>query len=148
MRWIGKIFASALFGAACLPAIADPLPQGAVGQNIEAIGYSELGGYPGFKMSIVQSGDRWYLYVGHFWHRGWSIVDVTDPKDPKVGTFIPGPSNTSTGQADIGGASMTPGLERKPRGRGGDAGKPHDEAVLIWDIKAPVNPKHLGQSKT
>jgi len=28
-------------------------------------------------------GNRWYLYTGHLWHYGWSIVDVTDPKDPK-----------------------------------------------------------------
>ena len=71
-----------------MPALADPVPAGASGQNIEAIGYSELGGRPGFKMSIVQSQGRWYLYVGHFWHRGWSIVDVTDPKDPKLVKFV------------------------------------------------------------
>jgi hypothetical protein len=62
---------------------ADPIPPGAVGQNIEAVGYSNLNDKPGFKMSIQKVGDRWYLYIGMLWNEGWQIVDVTDPTDPK-----------------------------------------------------------------
>jgi hypothetical protein len=62
--------------------------------------------------------------------------------------FIPGPANTSTGQVDIGGNIMITGLERKAVDWGGDASKPYDEGVLIWDIADPVNPKQLGQYKT
>ena len=35
-------------------------------------------------------------------HRGWSILDVTDPADPRVLKFIEGPENTGTWQVDIG----------------------------------------------
>ena len=51
------------------------------GQNVEAVGYSNLNDRPGFKMSIQKAGERWYLYVGMLWNEGWQIVDVTDPKD-------------------------------------------------------------------
>jgi hypothetical protein len=134
--------------AAVVPALADPVPAGAAGHNIEAVGYSELGGRPGFKMSIVQSQGRWYLYVGHFWHRGWSIVDVTDPKDPKLIKFVQGPSNTSTGQIDIGGNTMITALSRKRVDWGGDDKQPAGEGVLIWDISDPVNPKQTGHYQT
>lgn len=63
---------------------ADPIPPGAVGQNVEAVGYSNLNDKPGFKMSIQKVGERWYLYIGMLWNEGWHIVDVTDPADPKV----------------------------------------------------------------
>ncbi|TMH23756.1 MAG: hypothetical protein E6H63_17785, partial [Betaproteobacteria bacterium] len=42
-------------------ALADPIPSGGAGENIQVIGYSELGERPGFKMSIRQVGERWYL---------------------------------------------------------------------------------------
>jgi hypothetical protein len=60
---------------------ADPIPPGAVGQNIEAMGYSNLNDKPGFKMSIQKVGERWYLYLGMLWNEGWQIVDVTDPTE-------------------------------------------------------------------
>ena len=35
-----------------------------------------------------------YLYVGHFWSGGVSILDISDPKHPKPVTYIPCPRNT------------------------------------------------------
>src|SRR5919202_1570566 len=68
------------------------LPEGAFGRNVEVIGYTNLDGRPGFKLDIQQLGDRWYLYMGHLWHRGWTIAEVTDPSNPNVVNFIPGPT--------------------------------------------------------
>jgi hypothetical protein len=42
-------------------------------------------------------------YAGHLWHRGWTVLDVTDPAKPTVANFIPGPENTWTIQMEIGG---------------------------------------------
>ena len=70
--------AAFMFLASEVPARADPIPPGAVGQNIEAVGYSNLNDKPGFKMSIQKVGERWYLYIGMLWNEGWQIVDVTD----------------------------------------------------------------------
>jgi len=64
---------------------ADPIPKGWQASNIKAIGYSGLDGRGGaFKMAIRQVAGRWYLYMGHEWHRGWTIIDVTDATNPSL----------------------------------------------------------------
>lgn len=127
---------------------ADSIPDGSHAQNVRVVGYSELNGRPGFKMSIREAGGRWYLYLGHFWSSGWSIVDVTDPADPKTVKFIPGPDNTWTLQVDIAGNTMITALEKISDGWGGDPKKPHGEGVLIWDLNDPINPRQLGHFRT
>src|SRR5258706_12206072 len=98
--------AGLVIAAATTTAKADPIPPGSVGSNVEAVGYSNLNDKPGFKMSIQQVGERWYLYIGQLWDPGWQIVDVTDPKDPKVIKEIPGPDNTATDQMEIADGKM------------------------------------------
>ena len=85
------------------------------------IGYSDLAGHGGaFKMAIKHVNDHWYLYMGHLWNSGWSIVDVTDPTNPKVVKFIPwSNSNTMTGQMEIHGNIMLTSL-RTPGARLGE----------------------------
>jgi hypothetical protein len=131
-----------------LVAAADSIPRGAAASHVQAVGYSELQGRPGFKMSIRKVGERWYLYMGHLWHRGWSIVDVTDPTRPEVVKFIAGPDNTWTIQMEIAGNTMITALEKIEPAWGGDPNRPNDEGVLIWDIRDPLDPKKLGQFKT
>jgi len=127
---------------------AQQMPAGWSAQNVEAVGYSELDGRPGFKLAIKEAAGRWYLYMGHLWDHGWTIVDVTDPKTPKVVKFIPYESpnadNSWTIQVDVHGNRMitnaaSAGFEQ------GDPKKPHDTKVLIWDISDPVNPKRIGE---
>jgi hypothetical protein len=124
------------------------IPQGFAASNFETVGYSEIDGRPAFKMAIREVNNRWYLYMGHLWHRGWTIMDVTDPAKPQVVKFVPGPENTWTIQVDLHDDIMITALEQVSRRWGGDPSKPHDEGFLIWDIKDPVNPKKLGQWKT
>jgi len=79
--------ASGLVSQAC----ADPIPPGWEASHMEPVGYTDLGGRKGgFKMAIKKANGRWYMYLGHLWHYGWSIVDVTDPRDPKYVKFVPG----------------------------------------------------------
>jgi hypothetical protein len=124
------------------------IPAGYAASNFQVVGYSEIDGRPGFKMAIREVAGRWYMYMGHLWHRGWTIMDVTDPAQPRVLTFVPGPDNTWTIQVDLHDNIMITALEQVSRRWGGDPSKPHDEGFLIWDIKDPVNPKRLGQWKT
>ena len=126
---------------------ADQIPAGWKASNMTPIGYSDLGGREAFKMAIKHVGDRWYLYLGHFTAHGWSIVDVTDPKNPRYVKFIPGPPNTSTGQLDLHGDIMVTPLQDRA-GYGGDPNKVVNEGVLIWDISDPVNPKQVSWWKT
>jgi len=125
------------------------LPPGeAYAKNVEVVGYSDLGGRPGFKLAMQEVGGRWYLYLGHLWHRGWSIVDVTDPLRPELVRFIPGPANTWTIQIQVADGKMITGLEQMDPSWGGDPGAANDEGVLIWDVSAPTEPVLLGQFRT
>jgi len=129
-------------------AFTDKPPGPWTARNMRVVGYSEVNRRPPFKLAIHQVDGRWLLYMGHLWDRGWTIMDVTNPRDPKVVTFIPGPANTWTIQMDVEEGKMITALERIPPGWGGDASKPNDEGVLIWSLADPVHPKLLGQYKT
>ena len=147
------LFASALVaGVAMLPGVraaADQIPAGWETSNLKPVGYSGLDGRGGaFKMAIRQVNNHWYLYLGHLWHSGWSIVDVTDPANPRVEKFISGPDNTWTIQMELHGTLMVTALQQKTADWGGDPGKPSEEGVLIWDISDPLNPKQLSHWKT
>jgi hypothetical protein len=130
-------------------AYADQLPAGWKARSMRPIGYSDLDGHGGaFKLAIRHVGDHWYLYMGHLWNHGWSIVDVTDPKTPRFVKFIPGPENTWTIQMELHDNFMLTALQSEAAIWGGDPEKPYDEGVIIWDISDPLNPKQLSHWKT
>ncbi|WP_026870735.1 LVIVD repeat-containing protein [Inquilinus limosus] len=153
-RMLGGLAAGAAL-AAPDPGRAQPriagtaLANGAYAHNVEIVGYSDLDHRPAFKMAIREAGGRWYLHTGHFWHRGWSIVDVTDPAQPRVARFIEHPgANTWTLQVDLHGDIMITALEKPFANFGGDPDAPFDEGVVIWDIADPLAPRRLGQYRT
>jgi hypothetical protein len=150
--------AAAAVGALPSLAAAPPAHAGAGGgrrpgetaHNTRIVSYSDVDGRGGaFKLAILERAGRWYLYAGHLWHRGWSILDVTDPEEPEYVRFIPGPDNTWTIQMDVNAGKMITALERMPASWGGDPTRPFDEGVLIWDIETdPTNPTRLGHFRT
>ncbi len=99
-------------------------------------------------MSIREHRGNWYLYTGHFWHSGWSIVDVTDPARPNIVNFISGPNNSWTLQVDLHGDTMVTALEKVFANFGGDPAAPFEEGILIWDIANPLSPNKLGHFRT
>ena len=118
-------------------------------RNVSLVGYHDLDKRPGFKLAIHRSGGNWFLYVGHQNHRGWSVLDVTDPASPQLKNFIPGPENTNTSQVQAAGGRLICALEWANPGLGGVDGQPFGEGILIWDVASdPVHPKPLGQYKT
>jgi hypothetical protein len=146
-------FAAALLFTTALvarPVLADPIPKGWEAMNMKPVGYSDLGGRRGgFKLAIKHASDgHWYMYMGHLWHYGWSIVDVTDPANPKYVKFIPGPENTWDIQMTLHDNLMITALQQEPPDWGGDLSKPFGDGVIIWDISEPTNPKQLSQWKT
>ena len=78
-------------------ASAEPIPKGWSAQNLRPIGFSSLDGrYGAFKLAIKKADNgKWYLYMGHLWHQGWTIVDVTDAANPKFIKFIPWPQGNT-----------------------------------------------------
>ena len=129
-------------------AAADPFPQGWKAFNMQPVGYSDLGGRAAFKLAIKRVGNRWYMYMGHLWNDGWSIVDVTDPADPKYLKFIPGMPNSWNIQVTLHDNLMIGAVQPKPATWGGDPSKPGSEGIIIWDISDPLNPKELSRWKT
>jgi len=128
---------------------------GFISKNMEMVGYHDLDERPGFKMAIQQVEGRWYMYIGHFWHRGWTVLDITRPSQPELVKFIPGPANTWTLQVQVAQGKMVTALERIGDGIvgrndvwGHDPSLPFDEGILIWDVKNPTAPEQLGSFKT
>ncbi len=125
-------------------------PAGWRAENVEVVGYSDLGGHEGaLKLAIRRVGEgeeeRWYLYVGHLWESGWSIVDVTDPAAPRYVRFIEGPPNTTTKQVTLHGNLLITGLSPQGADEDGDedASVRGESGVYLWDVSDPENPQRL-----
>ena len=149
---VGGIAAGGLLAACKEPrgAPRPATPPGFQAHNVEVIAYHDLDRRPGFKMTILERDGRWLLYTGCFWHRGWNIVDVTDPTRPELVNFIPGPANTFTLQVDLADNTLITGLEQglgnAPWGL--DTSAPNEEGVLLWDLTDPVRPRRVGHYRT
>ena len=128
--------------------MAQDIPAGYFASNIDPVGYHDLDGKPAFKLALQEKNGRWYLYVAHLWHRGWSVLDVTDPTDARLCAYLPGPDNTWTIQIQVADGRMITGLERIAPGWGGMDGKPYTEGFFIFDVEDPVKPKQIGHFKT
>jgi hypothetical protein len=114
-------------------------------RNMALLGYHDLEGRPGFKLAMQVVDDRWYLYMGHFWHSGWTVMDVTDPRKPELVCWLPGPPNTWTLQIQVADGRMITSLEPIPPEWGGDPNGPTaEEGILIWDVSNPVEIRRLG----
>jgi hypothetical protein len=124
--------------------------------GLRFLAYHELAGRPAFKLATYPVGDRWYLYTGHIWHQGWSVLDVTDPTAPELLRFVDGPANTWTLQVQAADGLLVTALEeiggpdeeRAVALWGRQRGVGHDEGVLFWDISTPDDPRLLGQFRT
>ena len=122
--------------------------------NIALLGHVDLHVRSAYHPEIKQQGKRWIAYVGHHGgvakvnplnglteFNGTSIVDVTDPKAPKILFHIPG----QEGGTESGGAQMVRicGGNQLPKA---DKSKFYmlrsfgNSAHEIWDVTVPENP--------
>jgi hypothetical protein len=104
-----------LVGFAAITAVAQTKPES---KNMELVGYSDLQGRSAYQPTIHKQGNRWIAYIGHHGgsamnpltgqmeDNGTSILDVTDPKNPKYLAHIPGDPRVP-GPGESGGAQMT-----------------------------------------
>jgi hypothetical protein len=121
--------------------------------NMELVGYSDLQARSAYQPIVQKQGERWIAYIGHHGGKtrnpltgadednGTSIVDVTDPRQPKMLAHIPG----EPGQGESGGAQMVRAcsgatLPRADKSKTyllrtyGNAG--HE----VWDVTNPAKP--------
>ena len=76
--------------------------RGAESSSMQLVGSNDLQARSAYQPVIHKQGNRWIAYIGHHGGRrlnpltgkqesnGTSIVDVTDPKQPKYLAHIPG----------------------------------------------------------
>ena len=67
------------------------LPKPDYARNMRVVGHSDQGGRPDGVQIMVHRG---YAYIGHMFSKGFSIVDVRDPKNPKSAGYVQAPPNT------------------------------------------------------
>lgn len=61
--------------------------------NLNFVGYSDQGGRCDGVQIMVQDG---YAYVGHIFSKGFSVIDVRDPRNTAFVKYVPAPPNTWT----------------------------------------------------
>jgi len=168
MRWnrcaLGAAGATAVLATACAlsalaqsPKVGDP-PEA---KNMRLAGHNDLQARSAYQPVIHHQGNRYIAYVGHHGgtrdvpkpinkltgqaeFNGTSIVDVTDPAQPKYLAHIPG----LEGNYEQGGAQMVRVCDGKtlPKGDPGETyllrvfgGRGHE----IWDVTDPAKPSRL-----
>ncbi len=67
------------------------LPKPDYARKMKLIGYSDQGGRPDGVQLMVNKG---FAITGHMFSKGFSIIDVRDPRDPKPVNYVPAPPNT------------------------------------------------------
>jgi len=148
-------------GFAVLGLVLGPHPsaqklQPAEKSNMELVGSSDLQGRSAYQPVVHKHGNRFIAYIGHHGgtalnpitgqseSNGTSILDVTNPKQPKYLAHIPG----EPGQAEQGGAQMVRVCDGATLPRA-DKSKVYllrsfgNQAHEVWDVTDPARPSRL-----
>ena len=75
-----------------MPSSDLPKPDYAT-SNMRLVGHSDQGGRCDGVQIMVHRG---YAYIGHIFSKGFTVVDVRDPSNPKVVKYVAAPPNTWT----------------------------------------------------
>ncbi len=107
-------------------------------KNIELIGFHNLENRPAFQMAMQEVGGRYYLYTASYRNAGWSILEVTDPSNPRYVQFLKSPKpEQGTPKIQVADGIMVTAVA-VIHAPGTDSG------IYIWDVKTdPENPKFL-----
>jgi hypothetical protein len=149
-----------LIAAAAVPAMEPLAGSQAEASNMRLLGHSDLQGRSAFQPVIVLQNSRWIAYVGHHGGQavnsltgqseanGTSILDVTDPQQPKYLHHIPTESSVLTTSGEGSGAQMVQVCAGKDLPRGDPARfymlrAVGSEAHEVWDVTTPEKPARV-----
>jgi hypothetical protein len=137
--------------------------QAAEANNMALVGTNDLQGRGAYQPVIEEQNGRWIAYVGHHGgtpsnpkpinplngqheFNGTSIIDVTNPAQPKYLAHIPG----EEGMGESGGGQMARVCSGKQLPKG-DPGKFYllrvfgNHAHEIWDVSDPAKPNRIAE---
>lgn len=131
-------------------------------RNVERIGFHDLAGRSAYQPTIKRQGERWIAYIGSHGGRtvnpltgrleenGTSILDVTDPRAPRLLHHIPGERGREVPGRETGGAQMTrvcsgDELPHGVRGKTYLLRTFGDSREEVWDVTLPERPTLLAQ---
>jgi hypothetical protein len=152
--WTSAVALACAVTASAVLAQGSKPGQRAEAKNMKLVGYHDLQARSAYQPVIVEQKGRWIAYIGHHGgvrvnpangqkeNNGTSIVDVTNPKQPKYLFHIPG----DLGEGESGGAQMVRICAGKDLPKG-DPGKFYmlrvlgDTAHEMWDVTAPERPQ-------
>jgi LVIVD repeat len=112
-------------------------------QQAKVIAHLPLSGSPPTQMFLQKQGKKHYLYVQQSGQKGFTVVDVSKPKRPKVITNVP--------QQNI--AALGPGLAITEKaqansdgsyamaGEGSRGGGSTPQSVKVLDVSDPAHPR-------
>ena len=66
-------------------------PKPDYARNMRIVGHTDQGGRPDGVQVMVHRG---YAYIGHMFSKGFSIVDVRDPRHLQPVNYVPAPPGT------------------------------------------------------
>jgi hypothetical protein len=153
LRFSLASFIGALFLGSMVHAQVGVKPEAS---NMRLVGYSDLQARTAYQPTIQKQGQRWIAYIGHHGDKktnplngkiednGTSIIDVTDPKQPKYLTHIPG----EEGKAEQGGSQMVRVCSGATLPKA-DKTKFYmlrvfgNQAHEVWDVSDPAKPNLL-----
>src|SRR5436190_12007301 len=142
-----------------LLSIGEAAQQKAEKSNMDLVGYNDLQARSAYQPTIHKQGERWFAYIGHHGgsqlnpltgkqeNNGTSIVDVTDPKQPKYLAHIPGDPPTP-GAGESGGAQMARVCDGSQLPRA-DKSKVYllrsygNSSHEVWDVTDPAKPTRV-----
>jgi hypothetical protein len=150
---MGKV----LFAAVSLLGFATAWAQhGSSASNMVLLAHDDLQGRSAYQPLVRENHGRWIAYVGHHGGKtlntltgrqednGTSLVDVTDPRKPRLVAHIPG----EPGQAESGGAQMVRVCNGSELPKG-DKSKVYllrpfgNLAHEVWDVTTPEKPVRI-----
>ncbi len=160
--WLGKRWAIilalgwALAAFSVTPAAAQ---KQAESKNMNLVGYDDLQGRSAYQPMVHKQGNRWIAYIGHHGgsvmnpmtgkmeDNGTSILDVTNPAQPKYLAHIPGDPRVP-GPGESGGAQMARLCDGSELPHGNKSkvyllrtrGTASHE---MWDVTDPAKPNRL-----
>src|SRR5947209_2960033 len=150
-------FAVAILTFVCVAALAQ---QKVEKSNMELVGYNDLQARSSYQPTLHKQGNRWFAYIGHHGgsqlnpltgkeeDNGTSIVDVTDPKQPKYVAHIPGEPRAAGATGESGGAQMARVCDGSQLPRA-DKSKVYllrtygGSAHEVWDVTDPAKPSRV-----